>query len=150
MHASHDKWKNAIAYANRNNARNGKARVGESDSRACNNVKAAFLESKCTQHPTIMKGFLSFVLISIALLQTTAAAPAASEHFQAVKKSEGEQSMSQLNIDDIDIEKRSWMLFRYVVDDDDKGNYLVLVLFSSVLLTPSVKYAILENPEGMS
>ncbi|KAG1876332.1 hypothetical protein F4604DRAFT_1760994 [Suillus subluteus] len=84
-----------------------------------------------------MKGFLSFILVSIALLQTTAAAPTASEHFQAVKKSEGEQN----------IEKRSWMLFRYVVDDDDKGNYLVLVLFSSVLLTPSVKYAILETPK---
>ncbi|KAG1829551.1 hypothetical protein F4604DRAFT_1869506 [Suillus subluteus] len=84
-----------------------------------------------------MKGFLSFVLVSIALLQATAAAPTASERFQGIS----------LNIDDIDIEKRSWMLFRYVVDDDDKGNYEVLVLFSSVLLTPSVKYAILENPE---
>ncbi|KAG2034638.1 hypothetical protein BDR03DRAFT_964548 [Suillus americanus] len=40
-----------------------------------------------------MKGFLSLVLVSIALLQMTAAA---SEGSQAIKKREGEQSVSQL------------------------------------------------------
>ncbi|KAG2038406.1 hypothetical protein BDR03DRAFT_954718 [Suillus americanus] len=43
-----------------------------------------------------MKGFLSLVLVSIALLQMTAAAPTVSGGSEAVQKREGEQSMSQL------------------------------------------------------
>ncbi|KAG1861234.1 hypothetical protein F4604DRAFT_1787981, partial [Suillus subluteus] len=83
-----------------------------------------------------MKGFLSLVLVSVALLQMTAAAPTVSERSQ-------------------DVEKRFWDLrfcmfrFLYMVTDnvDDEGDYLVLVLFLSVLLTHSVKHAVLDNPE---
>ncbi|KAG1884800.1 hypothetical protein F4604DRAFT_1901266 [Suillus subluteus] len=46
-----------------------------------------------------MKGFLSLVLVSIALLQMTAAAPTVSEGFQAVEKREGTQN----------VEKRAWI-----------------------------------------
>ncbi|KAG1884773.1 hypothetical protein F4604DRAFT_1901256 [Suillus subluteus] len=40
-----------------------------------------------------MTGFLSLVLVSIALLQMTAAAPTVSERSQAVKKREGDQNI---------------------------------------------------------
>ncbi|KAG2032521.1 hypothetical protein BDR03DRAFT_969843 [Suillus americanus] len=53
-----------------------------------------------------MKGFLSLVLVSIAILHTTAAAPTASEHFQAVEKREGEQN----------VEKRNYVSFKYLPD----------------------------------
>ncbi|KAG1884789.1 hypothetical protein F4604DRAFT_1731895 [Suillus subluteus] len=110
-----------------------------------------------------MKGFLSLVLVSIALLQMTAAAPTVSEGFQAVEKREGTQSMSQLVCTIMSTIQMSRSapgflmpvsfdssVFLYIVTDDDEGNYLVLVLFLSVLLTHSVKHAVLDNPEGMS
>ncbi|KAG1847690.1 hypothetical protein DFJ58DRAFT_746976 [Suillus subalutaceus] len=68
----------------------------------------------------------------------TAAAPTVSERSQAVKKREGEQN----------VEKRAW-IGSYVINDDDEGNHLVLILFLSVLvLTHSVKHSVLDNPEG--
>ncbi|KAG1861225.1 hypothetical protein F4604DRAFT_1787964 [Suillus subluteus] len=120
-----------------------------------------------------MKGFLSLVLVSIALLQMTAAAPTVSERSQAIKKREGEQSMSQLvcstctRLTRMSMTQMSrsasgfglsvcfnssvFLCTDEVADnDDDEGNYLVLVLFLSDLLTHSVKYAVLDNPEGTS
>ncbi|KAG1837554.1 hypothetical protein DFJ58DRAFT_144626 [Suillus subalutaceus] len=44
-----------------------------------------------------MKGFLSLVLVSIALLQMTVATPTASERSQALKKREGEQNVEKRN-----------------------------------------------------
>ncbi|KAG2037332.1 hypothetical protein BDR03DRAFT_957427 [Suillus americanus] len=55
-----------------------------------------------------MKGFLSLVLVSIALLQTAAAVPTVSERSQAVKKSEGEQNIGKRGL-----------IFDHVPDDDE-------------------------------
>ncbi|KAG1867700.1 hypothetical protein F4604DRAFT_1927491 [Suillus subluteus] len=57
-----------------------------------------------------MKGLLSLVLVSIALLQMTAAAPTAPERSQALKKREGEQNVEKRKI---------WMYGQYMGDDDD-------------------------------
>ncbi|KAG1838356.1 hypothetical protein DFJ58DRAFT_814132 [Suillus subalutaceus] len=57
-----------------------------------------------------MKGLLSLVLVSIALLQTAAAAPTVSERSQAVKKSEGEQNVG----------KRSYISFQNNPPEDDE------------------------------
>ncbi|KAG1876356.1 hypothetical protein F4604DRAFT_1924646 [Suillus subluteus] len=76
-----------------------------------------------------MKGFLSLILVSIALLQTAAAAPAVSERSQAVKKSEGEQKTRRgivitdsPEIETKDVEKRNFIIgfyrFSYANDDD--------------------------------
>ncbi|KAG1884794.1 hypothetical protein F4604DRAFT_1731922 [Suillus subluteus] len=110
-----------------------------------------------------MKGFLSLVLVSIALLQMTAAAPTVSEGFQAVEKREGTQSIICTRLTRMSTIQMSRSASGFlmpvsfdssrctdVVTDDDEGNYLVLVLFLSVLLTHSVKHAVLDNPEGMS
>ncbi|KAG1884772.1 hypothetical protein F4604DRAFT_1901254 [Suillus subluteus] len=66
-----------------------------------------------------MKGFLSLVLVSTALLQMTAAAPIVSERSQAIKRREGEQN----------VEKRVWDWRFYMVTDN-------------------VDDAVLDNPEG--
>ncbi|KAG1833267.1 hypothetical protein DFJ58DRAFT_750298 [Suillus subalutaceus] len=69
-----------------------------------------------------MKGFLSLVLVSIALLQTAAAAPAVSERSQAVKKSEGEQIITDSpEIETKDVEKRNFIIgfYRFSYDQND-------------------------------
>ncbi|KAG1870832.1 hypothetical protein F4604DRAFT_852187 [Suillus subluteus] len=64
-----------------------------------------------------MKGFLSLVLVSIALLQMTAAAPAASERSQDVEKRN--VWYGQYTKDDTDVEKRGRWIGSFMLDKDD-------------------------------
>ncbi|KAG2038463.1 hypothetical protein BDR03DRAFT_1009912 [Suillus americanus] len=100
-----------------------------------------------------MKGLLSLVLVSIALLQTAAAVPAAPLRRGIVITRTPE-------IEAKDLEERSFIRYASgdsvyhtsdATDDDseDEGNYLALVLFSSVVLTRTIKHAILDDPEEM-
>ncbi|KAG1856392.1 hypothetical protein DFJ58DRAFT_840903 [Suillus subalutaceus] len=68
-----------------------------------------------------MKGFLSLVLVSIALLQMTAAAPAASEHSQGISLIALTlfSHPSYKNVDDTDVEKRNVWYGQYTKDDTD-------------------------------
>ncbi|KAG1837572.1 hypothetical protein DFJ58DRAFT_144664 [Suillus subalutaceus] len=75
-----------------------------------------------------MKGLLSLVLVSIALLQMTAAAPTASERSQDVEKRNvyfGQYAKTDKDDKDTpetetrDVEKRSWWLGKYKPDEDD-------------------------------
>ncbi|KAG1867736.1 hypothetical protein F4604DRAFT_1776588 [Suillus subluteus] len=104
-----------------------------------------------------MKGFLSLVLVSIALLQMTAAAPAESERSQAVTKREGEQSMSQLDCSICTclarmsttqiLRSATFMVANRCIDKPGTDDDEVFYLFT---LTHFAKHAVLDNPEGMS
>ncbi|KAG0699972.1 hypothetical protein DFH29DRAFT_876926 [Suillus ampliporus] len=84
-----------------------------------------------------MKGILSFILVTIAFLQMTAAAPTVSEHSPDIDKHKQNlvAEVSPETEDDIDVEKRV------------SAYWDLLVLFSRILLTRSVEYAALDDAE---
>ncbi|KAG1861325.1 DNA polymerase family A-domain-containing protein [Suillus subluteus] len=78
-----------------------------------------------------MKGLLSLALVSIALLQTIAAVPTASAR-------RGIVIIRTPEIETRDLEGRNYIRY-HAYNEKDEGNYLVLVLFLSVILTRSIK-----------